>query len=138
MSLPIDVVNHILAFNSDQTSKPSKICAEGHPILSKLSERYIYANVTLHDDHFNPSISRISEFSQILAKSPDIANYVRSLKMICVDGGVGSKQYKATSSHLNGVASLLPVLSGITSFTVTIEGHLDAKKCHDFFTAYNS
>ena len=120
MSLPIDVVDYTLSFlHSDRVTL--KICAQSHPTLSRLSERFIYANVTLHDDldKFDPLEEdlRTSEFTQVIAKIPSIARHVRSLA-VCVTDNADPEQGQATSSHLEGVASLLPTFSGLTKLTI--------------------
>ena len=120
-NLPIDIVNHIMSFlRSDIVTL--RTCAEIHPILFDLSERYIYANVTLCDNLYDlssPTDLRTSEFTQILARRPDIANHVRSLEVVCVNGDPGSEQHEVTSSHLDDVASLLPMFAELTRFTIT-------------------
>jgi len=119
MSLPIDVVDYTLSFlHSDRVTL--KTCAQSHPTLSRLSERYIYANVILHDDldKFDPLEDlRTSEFTQIIAKTPDIAHHVRNLT-ICVTDKPVPEQGQATSSHLDTVASLLATFSGLTKLTI--------------------
>ena len=124
MSLSTDLVDYILSFlQSDLVTL--KTCAQSHPTLSKLSERYIYANVTLHDDldTLDPlklEGLRTSEFTQILAKRPDIANHVRGLSVRVISAWDSGEfeEFEATSSHLNSVASLLPTLSGLTKLAI--------------------
>jgi hypothetical protein len=114
-TLPIDIIGHILGFLQSDI-KALKACAHSHPILSDLSERYIYADVTLRDDTFSSFDLPTSEFSQLLAKKPYIANFVRSLEVVCVYGTPGSVQHEMTSSHFDGITSLLPMLAVLTKF----------------------
>ena len=107
MSLPTEVVDHILSFLQSDLAI-LRTCAQSHPILSKLSSRYIYAHISLHDDLYDTVITtglRTSELTQTLANTPDIANHVRNLTVFCLTGNSGFKQHEATISHLNGVAS---------------------------------
>ena len=116
--LPNDVIDHILSFLQSDVDT-LKICAQTHPILSDLSERYIYADLTLLDDrdYFATSTGlRTRDFVQILANKSTIANHVRSLEVVCVSEDPGPKQHEMTCSHLDGVASLLPMLTGLTRF----------------------
>ena len=116
MSLPNDLVDYILSFlQSDPVTL--KKCAQSHPTLDQLSERYIYANITLCDDLDPSKDLRSSEFTRILAKRPDIAKHVRSLT-VRVSGNLGLEQDKTRLSHLDSAAFLLPALSGLTKLTI--------------------
>ena len=116
MSLPNDLVDYILSFlQSDPVTL--KKCAQSHPTLDKLSERYIYANITLCDDLVPSKDLRSREFTRILVKRPDIAKHVRSLT-VRVSGNSGLEQDKARLSHLDSAAFLLPALSGLTKLTI--------------------
>ena len=85
MTLPTDIIDHILSLlQSDPVSL--KKCAQSHPILSKVAERYIYANITILGDYDSGIVSdevclRVCELSKMLSDTPYIANYVRSLKI---------------------------------------------------------
>jgi len=125
LPLPTDVVDLILGFfQADLVTL--KTCAQSHPTLSKLSERHIYAKITLHDDLDSDKIDplagslRTTEFTQILDKSPDIANHVRSLKIYVNNEEEPKQLEEATVSHLNSVASILPTFLGLTK--IAIEG----------------
>jgi len=120
MFLPTDVVDYILSFvQSDITTLDT--CSRSHPTLSKLSERYIYAKVTLHNNNciVNPDglTKEISKFAQIIAKNPNIAKHVRNLK-VYVDN-IDPKKYKATAAYLNNVASMLPTFSQLKKITLS-------------------
>jgi len=114
MSLPDELVDHILSFlQSDLVTL--KKCAEAHPILSRISERYIYAKVALYDDFLTtvpvtPPGLRTTKFAQIIAKTPNITNHIRDLE-IYINDGADPGQSKATASHLKSIASMLPAFS---------------------------
>jgi len=119
MLLPTDVVDHILSFlQSDITTLET--CSRSHPTLSKLSERYIYAKVTLHNDKWivipDGLTEKISKFAKIIAKNPNIAKHVRNLK-VYVDDNVNSN--KTTATYLNNVASMLPTFSRLKKITLS-------------------
>src|SRR6266568_937386 len=116
MSLPNDLVDYILSFLQSDLVTLEK-CAQSHPTLSELSERYIYANITLCDDLDRSKDLRSSEFTRILAKRPDIAKHVRSLT-VRVSGSGLEAQCKARLSHLDSASSLLPTFSGLTKLTI--------------------
>ena len=120
MSLPNDLVDYTLSFlQSDLVTL--KKCAQSHPALSKLSERYIYADITLCDDLENSRVST-SRFTKVLAKRPDIAKYVRGLTVVCVVRETLFEQKVATDSHLQSVARLLPTFSGLTKLEIVGNG----------------
>ena len=114
MSLSNDILDYILSFlQSDLVTL--KTCAKSHPTLSKLSERYIYAEVTLCDDRDTEGI-RSSEFTEIVDKSPDIAKHVRSLTVLVVHGTL-LEEY-VPHVHVVRVACLLPMFSGLTDLKI--------------------
>ena len=131
MSLSNDLVDHILSFlHSDLVTL--KKCAQSHPMLSKLSERYIYADITLRDDLEYTRVPCLptSGFTKVLAKRPDVAKHVRSVTVrVRVVDGTFFDQKAATDSHLESVARLLPTFSGLTK--LKIEG---SDRSHRFFT----
>ena len=131
MFLPTDVVDYILSFlQSDITTLDT--CSRSHPTLSKLSEHYIYAKVTLHNDNciVNPDglTKEISKFAQIIAKNPNIAKHVRNLK-VYVDN-IDPKKYKATAAYLNNVASMLPTFSRLKKITLSGFGSRSCMSWH--------
>ena len=121
MTLPTDVVDLILSFlQSDPAAL--KACAQSHPNLSNLSERYIYANIILYEGHRVSTLGSLeglktSKFSRLLAKSPEIANHVRILKVYLNDDA-DIEQSQAMAFHLNNLAWILPLLSGLTRITL--------------------
>ena len=120
MSLPEDLVDYILSFLQSDLVTLEK-CAQSHPTLSKLSERYIYADVTLRDDLDNPHVPCLltSGFTKVLARRLDIAQHVRSLTVrVCGVGETSFEQKIATDSHLENVARLLPTFSGLTKLKI--------------------
>ena len=123
-TLPIDLIDHILSFlRSDLDTL--KICAQTHPILSDLSERYIYAVVILHhdSDYFpraTPDVTNLwtRDFVQILVNKSTIANHVRCLEVFCGSEDPDPKQHEMRCSHFDSVASLLPMLTGLTRLMI--------------------
>ena len=117
MSLPTDLIDYILSFlQSDLDTLQN--CAQSHPTLHKLSERYFYADIILRD-HFEDEGILTIEFMQLLAKRPDIAKHVRCLT---VRMSYGTSH---TGYHIKGVASLLPTFSGLTNFIIKGGGPYD-------------
>jgi len=115
MSLPHELVDHILNFlQSDLVTL--KKCAQSHPIFSKFAERYIYAKIALYDNL--QTLDRLaglrtSEFAQIIAKKPNITNYVCRLAIYVDD------EAEPEASHLNNVASMLPMFSRLEEITLS-------------------
>src|SRR5437660_353443 len=108
MTLPTDVVDLILSFlRSDPVAL--KACAQSHPILSNLSERYIYADIILYEGLQVSTLKLLEGLttSDFTAESPQIANHVRILKVYLNDDA-DPEQRKATTSHLNNLALILP------------------------------
>ncbi len=122
MSLPTDVVDYILSLLQSDIAT-LQTCAQSHPTLSELSECYIYANITLHDDdkyivNQEGHRLRIRKFAQIITKNPNITNHVRSLK-VYVAQNVYPELPKAMASYLNIVASTLPTFSRLKKITLS-------------------
>jgi len=86
------------------------MCTHADPILSKLAERYMYADITLFDDPHPKVISRTThQLTQILANKPEVSHYIRSLNIYLKDYG---------NSPLIALSSLLPTFSQLTSVTL--------------------
>jgi len=120
MLFPVDVVDHILSFlQSDHDTL--RQCAQSHPILFKLSERHIYANVILLTRGYAARNSiATSEFIKILSIRPDIAKHVRSLAIHVY------REYLLASQHLYAVAYLLPTFKGLINLEIkTSDGCFD-------------
>ena len=86
MSLPVEVLDYILSFLQSEVAI-LQACTQSHPILSKLVEQYLYANIILHDENRYPNNNfhglQIVEFINLVSDSPHISNYVQNLA-ICV------------------------------------------------------
>jgi len=115
MSLPNELLDYILSFLQSDTYTLDK-CTRSHPILSKIAERHIYAEITLYDDpHPKVESHTTHNFTQILANKPEVVHYIRSLTIYLKDYG---------NSPLITIASLLPMLPGLTK--ITLNGKVDS------------
>jgi len=112
MSLPDDVLDHILSFlQSDFHAL--KACSQSHPKFIPLVERHLYATVTLYD---NNTISQnglgTRQFISLLSDNPHIANYIRSLEVEVTYDLIESVQY------LEDIASVLRMCSLLNKITL--------------------
>lgn len=107
MFLPNELIDYVLSFLQSNLEE----CARADPFLSKLADRYLYADITLFDDP-HPKVTRTRtthQLTQILVKKPEIAHYIRSLTIYLKDYG---------NSPLITVSSLLPMFTQLTSVTI--------------------
>ncbi len=87
MSFPNDLLDYILSFLQSDTYTLEK-CTRSHPVLSKIAERHIYAEITLYDDpHPKVECCTTHNFTQILASKPEVVDYIRSLTIYLKDYG---------------------------------------------------
>jgi hypothetical protein len=71
--LPLEIIDHIFSFlHSDRVTL--EICSKAHPILFKLLQQHLYANITIRNVP-----AEIFQLSKLMSDSLCIANYVRSL-----------------------------------------------------------
>jgi len=112
MSLPDDVLDHILSFLQSDL-RALKACSQSHPKFIPLVERYLYATVTLYD---NNTISQnglgTPQFMTLLSDNPHIANYIRSLEVEVTYDLIESVQY------LEDIASVLRMCSLLNKITL--------------------
>jgi len=109
MFLPNELIDYVLSFLQSDPYSLEK-CTRADPFLSKLAERYLYADVTLFDDPHPKIKSRTThQLTQILVQKPEIAHYIRSLTIYLKDYG---------NSPLITVSSLLPMFTQLTSVTI--------------------
>ncbi len=105
MSLPHDVLDHILSFLQSDLGA-LKACSQSHPKFIQLVEWHLYTSITLYD---NNTISEnglgTRQFINLLSDNPHIGNYIRSLEVSITYGNRGSLQY------LEDIASVLRMCS---------------------------
>ena len=115
MFFPNELLDYILSFLQSDNYTLKK-CTRSHPILSKIAERYIYAEFALYDDpHPKVECCTTHDFTQILARKPEVFDYIRGLTIYLKDYG---------NSPLTIIASLLPMLPGLTK--ITLHGKVDS------------
>ena len=108
MSLPTDLLDLILSFLQEDHAA-LRVCAESHPILSQLAERYSYAHVTVDENTIIMSEIQVgARFTVVLSTRPHIANYVRSLEV-----SISSPWRISFPQALPTVLSSLPCLTKI-------------------------
>ena len=86
MSLPVEVLDYILSFLQSEVAI-LQACAQSHPILSKLVEQYLYANIILHDENRYPNNNfhglQIVEFINLVSDSPHILIMSKTWQFVC-------------------------------------------------------
>ena len=107
MSLPDDVLDHILSFLQSDF-RALKACSQSHPKFIHLVERHLYATVTLYDNN----TIETRQFISLLSNNPHIANHIRSLEVEVTRDPIKSLQY------LEDIASVLRMCSLLNKITL--------------------
>jgi len=117
MDLPTEVLDYILSFLQSEVAI-LEACAQSHPILSKLVERYLHANIIVDEIRTpNNNCLGIVELRKLLSDSPYISNYVRNLT---IRVRFHRKQHRL--SDVAEISAILPRLSGLKTLTLCTIG----------------
>jgi len=114
MSLPDDVLDHILSFLQSDF-RALKACSQSHPKFIRLIERHLYATVTLYDNNtISQNGLRTCQFIGLLSDNPHIANYIRSLEFEVTHDLIKSESVQ----YLEDIASVLRMCSLLNKITL--------------------
>ena len=137
MALPTELLDHILSFlQSDKAAL--RACAESHPLLSQLTEPYLYAHISLWTclQHPNSNHFGTSKLARLLSDSPRVVHYIRKL-----DISIYGKYLSTVDHRLKEISAFLPRLLELTSISLSSTyswERLPAYFCQAFWTALRS
>ena len=104
MSLPAEILDHILSFLQPDTTA-LETCSESHPSLCQLAEPYLYSDILL--DTYEQR-SKPANLTELLSKRPYIAHYVRSLGI----------RVREPHRRLEEISTILPHLLALRRITL--------------------
>ncbi len=136
--IPLELLDYILSFlRGDVFSLQA--CASVDKTFLNVAERHIYNHVVLHNS-VQPSDGRLSmtaaQLAKVLADSPHISSYVKSLQVSVTSPGV-LRWFMARSLNDEEIAPILPKLSHLEYISITgwKSGRLSWKELHSSLQA---
>ncbi|KAF9525916.1 hypothetical protein CPB83DRAFT_512942 [Crepidotus variabilis] len=125
MSLPTEILNHILSFLRRDV-KSLKACARASPLLVPLAERHLYAQIVLlprlsgdvfsdHDLYFN-----LSQLAKLIRTRPHVAPCIESIRVMITYQDLMAWLYPPISGFADHGSP--PHLPSLKVFAVTLRG----------------